>query len=346
MSAWAHSVDPSAWRYDQVSQATQPMQQTYVPQPSTSNGGQSINNSFDQWGSTSDYGLQGNSMGYVQAVYGGQGGGDNDYRVMNGPASSNHLHHPPSNSQLSHQSYAPSSYPSAQQQLYPSTSRAPYQPPASQSHVEPPNSFRFGQHSEELPTTSQAAVSLSATAQRFQNAPSTGPPSHTPSPRFSQPISQTSNIPIEQQPDPHSRPIPSPTSIQQFHRKVDELAMLQHRLTQLEGILKRGTMAETGPGASQPIPSHQKAHLDIQVKEFKYVLKSRVVIFKEKGGRELKHLLFSHDSQKSTGQLDERVRRFHEPFRARVNLERRSSSSSRSESKSDRCKRTAISTSE
>lgn len=270
MSAWAHSVDPSAWRYDQGAQATQPARQTYVPQPSTSNSGQSIN-SFDQWGGTTDYRQSGNSMGYAQVGYGGQRGGD---RVMNGPASSNQLHYPPSNSQLSHshQSYAPTSYSSAQQQPYPSTSRAPYQPPPPQSHLEPPNSSRYGQHSVELPVTSQAAVSLSATAQRFQNAPSTGPPSHTPSPRFSQPIPQTSTIP-NQQSTPHSRPIPSPTSIQQYHRKADELAMLEHRVTQLQGILKRGTMAETGPGASQPIPSAQREHLRVQTDEFKYVPK-------------------------------------------------------------------------
>jgi hypothetical protein len=46
--------------------------------------------------------------------------------------------------------------------------------------------------------------------------------------------------------------------------------MLEHRLAQLQSILSRGTMAEAGrPGSSQPILANQRAHLEIQLKEFK-----------------------------------------------------------------------------
>lgn len=266
MSAWTPGGDSTGWSYQAHAPPGPHLHgEAFPSQPSASTGP-----SIDQWGQVTDYGQAPSHQGYTQVEYGNQGPSNATYQQY----SDGQINAPPPAPSPVHQpqslSYSTSNYPHyQQQQTYPNVSQAP--PAPSNPYLENPpppsnSSLRYGPSASDPPVPPQAGVRLSVTAQRFQNAASPLQATHQPSTSFSQP--PPSQVPPRNFPS-NPRQTPSPASVQQYHRKVDELAILEHRLSQLQNILTRGTMAETGQGSNQPILANQRAHLEQQVREFK-----------------------------------------------------------------------------
>ncbi|GAA5905661.1 ARID/BRIGHT DNA-binding domain-containing protein [Sporobolomyces salmoneus] len=262
MSAWTPGGDPTAWQYQQ--EPSQRPQEAFTPisQPS------SINPLFEPWNPQAGYEQPlASTPGYDQSVYGEQGAyqyNQPQSQSQSFASSSSQSHHPQD------PSYSSSPYPTTQHNSYvPILAPPNHPPPPSQPYLEDSNqnsSFRYAPNPSATDHTvphPQSGVHLSAAAQRFQNA--------APSPSYDSPAPlPPSQLPQQQRTYvPSPRPAPAPATIQQYHRKVDELAMLEHRLSQLEGILSRGTMSDTGPGSVQTILPNQRSHLEIQLREFK-----------------------------------------------------------------------------
>ncbi|GAA6012705.1 hypothetical protein JCM11491_002536 [Sporobolomyces phaffii] len=269
MSEWTPGGEQTQWSYQHHPPPPGPhlVQNAFNPTP-PSNSSPSIQPHFDAWGGAAGYGQVANTSGYGQAGYGSHEsapGGHAQFRqgqLESYPPSQ--LHHP-------HESpYAPQAYSQPLHHSYQPVSNPPSHLPQPSSQPprfeNPPSnpSFRYDSNLADLPVPPAASNRLSATAQRFQNA--------APSPVYdsSAALPQPSPSQVPQRSyAPSPRPAPAPASVQQYHRKVDELAMLEHRLAQLRSLLSRGTMAEAGPGANQPILANQRAHLEIQLREFK-----------------------------------------------------------------------------
>ncbi|GAA5873125.1 hypothetical protein JCM1840_005575 [Sporobolomyces johnsonii] len=147
-------------------------------------------------------------------------------------------------------------------QFQPMPSPQPYPTnPPPPPHANPSASrqaYAYLQSTLSAPPVPAQNVDLSATAQRFQNTPDSS--------------SSSMPIPLAQSASPaHSAPYthPTPMAVQQYTSKVDEAALIQQRISQLEGLLKRGTFAETGPGANQLITAEQRVQVEAQVRDLK-----------------------------------------------------------------------------
>ncbi|GAA5932286.1 uncharacterized protein JCM15063_001180 [Sporobolomyces koalae] len=241
MSAWAQPVASTsqAWPYPPLS--------SHYPQSQPSNPGSTSTPVFEPWEPTSSgpYGTTSGLVAYDQPEHALNAASSNYRATMHGhpePPPASHVHRPPASSHASHN-----------QPTY-SPAHQYHGLPANRTVIPATSSYYSGERTD-FAAPVHADSTMSATAQRFQN---TVPPAR----QSRQPLPQP-------QPVRNSLPVPTAASVQQYHAKVDELALLENRLAQLANLYNGGTLPVTGPGANQLISAPQRSHLELQMREIK-----------------------------------------------------------------------------